>query len=693
MRPIIKASLFLFLIVLIINGKCLSQVPDSLSIILRNQPNDTAKISTLLQLIHDYAQRDPDLALEFCNELYNLSDSLKIQTGVIDALLEKSRIYIGKGKMDSAMIFCEKSIQMSNVLKEAGRVAKGYFILGIILYPQGPLPAREKFKQSLEKYRIVQDSSGMANALNAIGVTLFEQAKYDSAVILYLELIQLCEKKDYEDIRGKAYLNLGMVYYDLNDHEKAKICLIKSLEINEKLNNYMYISNAYNNLGNLYILEDDLDSAWVLYNKALEISAEINYPMGCGNAYNGLADIAERRGDYKKAFDFFTTARKYYLFINFQQGLLITYKNLGMIQERRGNYKQALIVYDSALLFARELGLLTREAEIYGNICDNYVEMGDYQSAYENFLLLNELKDSIMTVEKQEVIVDLEIKYEKEKDKAQILSQEKEIVEKDLDLKKRTYQRNIYLFSGSGIVLIFIFLFSYYSQRTRKNRIIAEQRIIQLEEEKKLLAARSIVEGQEEERKRIAKELHDGLGVLLSSAKMHFTTIRDKSPESKPMIEKAAKLLEQATGDVRRISHNMMPGLLTKYGLYEAVEDLFEQVDDMEELHANVYIEGEQARLKENTEIMLYRIIQEMVNNTLKHAEAKNIRLDIQIHADQLAFNYSDDGKGFDFDEKIDSKSIGLTSIQSRVKFLGGELGIKTGPGKGVRYNFEILSG
>jgi len=693
MRPIIKASLFLFLIVLIINGKCLSQVPDSLSIILRNQPNDTAKISTLLQLIHDYAQRDPDLALEFCNELYNLSDSLKIQTGVIDALLEKSRIYIGKGKMDSAMIFCEKSIQMSNVLKEAGRVAKGYFILGIILYPQGPLPAREKFKQSLEKYRIVQDSSGMANALNAIGVTLFEQTKYDSAVILYLELIQLCEKKDYEDIRGKAYLNLGMVYYDLNDHEKAKICLRKSLEINEKLNNYMYISNAYNNLGNLYILEDDLDSAWVLYNKALEISAEINYPMGCGNAYNGLADIAERRGDYKKAFDFFTTARKYYLFINFQQGLLITYKNLGMIQERRGNYKQALIVYDSALLFARELGLLTREAEIYGNICDNYVEMGDYQSAYENFLLLNELKDSIMTVEKQEVIVDLEIKYEKEKDKAQILSQEKEIVEKDLDLKKRTYQRNIYLFSGSGIVLIFIFLFSYYSQRTRKNRIIAEQRIIQLEEEKKLLAARSIVEGQEEERKRIAKELHDGLGVLLSSAKMHFTTIRDKSPESKPMIEKAAKLLEQATGDVRRISHNMMPGLLTKYGLYEAVEDLFEQVDDMEELHANVYIEGEQARLKENTEIMLYRIIQEMVNNTLKHAEAKNIRLDIQIHADQLAFNYSDDGKGFDFDEKIDSKSIGLTSIQSRVKFLGGELGIKTGPGKGVRYNFEILSG
>ena len=176
-----------------------------------------------------------------------------------------------------------------------------------------------------------------------------------------------------------------------------------------------------------------------------------------------------------------------------------------------------------------------------------------------------------------------------------------------------------------------MFLFIFNRHKARKDRIIAEQRIFQLEEEKKLLAARSIIEGQEEERKRIAKELHDGLGVLLSTAKMQFTTIKDKSPENKPLIERATKLLEQAAGDVRRISHNMMPGLLTRFGLYEATEDLMEELDETKGLTATCRIKGDTKRLPENTEIMLYRVIQEMVNNTLKHAEAKNISINMNI--------------------------------------------------------------
>ncbi|MCD4683968.1 MAG: hypothetical protein K8R86_11850, partial [Bacteroidales bacterium] len=119
-------------------------------------------------------------------------------------------------------------------------------------------------------------------------------------------------------------------------------------------------------------------------------------------------------------------------------------------------------------------------------------------------------------------------------------------------------------------------------------------------------------------------------------------------------------------------------------------EDLFEQLDETEGLNAGIQIIGDTRRLPENTEIMLYRIIQEMVNNTLKHAEAKNISMNMKIQPELLNIQYSDDGKGFDVEEKIESKSIGLTSIQSRVKFLEGELSTESKPGAGVSYFVQI---
>jgi signal transduction histidine kinase len=333
---------------------------------------------------------------------------------------------------------------------------------------------------------------------------------------------------------------------------------------------------------------------------------------------------------------------------------------------------------------------MERGRTIYLNYSDHYAQTGDFENAYKYHVLFKNLSDTILKIDVQKEIAQLKLAYDIEKQRAENFKLKSTIFEKNYVVERRTSQRNSYLFVGLGIILVLVFFILYYTQRTRKNRIISEQRIRQLEEEKKLLAARSIVMGQEEERKRIAQELHDGLGVLLSSARMHFTSIRDKTPEAQPLLEKAAKMLEQASGDVRRISHNMMPGLLTKYGFYEAAEDLFEQVGEMEGIHAEVSIKGEQERLPENTEIMLYRILQEMMNNTLKHSGASNVKLEIEILRNRLSFTYSDDGKGFDLDEKLKQKSIGLTGLQSRVKFLGGELMMKTAPGKGVLFIFDV---
>ncbi len=649
------------------------------------------KIHELIDRADSLRGIDPGKSLIYIEGLYHVSDSLNYAPGKTDALLSLARIYLDMGKMDSALASCQEAIQIAEENNDLKRLAKGHFLHGYVYsITRGPNDAILDFVRSYNYYRTAHDSAGMANLGNALGVMYYKLGIYDSSLFRYLDALRISEKLELSNITGKVYLNLGTLYDVMGERGKAKSSYRKSIPYNEAANSRINMVKAIHNIGNILVQEGDYDSAWTMYNKALEINLEMNYAEGIADAYTGLGDVTDRWGDYTKAHNFFEKAKSHYESINHREGICISHINLGRNERQRGNFNEALTEYERALSIAREAGFLNREAEIMQKICEVNALMGDYKLAYENTWELITLLDSILNEEKQKAIADLELKYEKEKQNARILALSNENLGKEVELERKTRQRNTYLFSGLAIVLILAFTLAYYSQRTRKNRIIAEQRIQQLEEEKKLLAARSIVEGQEEERKRIAKELHDGLGVLLSSAKMHFTSIRDKSPEALPMIEKAAKLLEQASGDVRRISHNMMPGLLTKYGLYEALEDLMEQVDDLEGMQAEINITGEQERLKENMEIMLYRVIQEMINNALKHADAKHMTLNMQISPGKLEVEFSDDGKGFDLEEKRKLKSIGLTSIESRIRFLNGTLDVNSSPGKGTSYALSV---
>jgi signal transduction histidine kinase len=227
--------------------------------------------------------------------------------------------------------------------------------------------------------------------------------------------------------------------------------------------------------------------------------------------------------------------------------------------------------------------------------------------------------------------------------------------------------------------------------RAKKNRIIAEQKIQKLEDEKKLMAAQSILVGQEKERERIARELHDGIGVLLSTASIHFSSVESKTDkETSEMIKKANKLLKDASKEVRQISHNMMPGVLSKFGLQEAIEDLFEDVEEAGDMQTDLDIALGDERLAENTEIMIYRIVQEMLNNTLKHAQASAVSMSLTKQNDKLIIEYKDNGVGFDETKLPKNKNLGLLGIRTRAEYLGGSVEMKSEPGKGVYYRITI---
>ena len=664
--------------------------PDSLQRIVDSDASAEEKNRSILGLIEGYLKTDPGRSLIYCNNLMERAASSGDKALMAEIYWLKSRAYIGKGSYDTSVVCCDSGIIISESIGLTGLQAEINITRGnALFYSKGPEYGISSYKESYRLFSQAGDSAGLAKALNGLGVMFKKMAQYDSALTYYIQLVTLAESKGYESTLGMGYLNLGILYQDLHELDKASHYLALSIPINEKYRPDL-VALAHMNIGLVNHEKGLLDTALSELRIALQIYSSLNERKYIADVYNNIGTVFFKKDELDSAYKYFTDARDLYKQLDNSYSFGQAYNNIALVIMERGEYDRALEILDTCLKYAKRTSNSELEAQVYYNMYFAYNKKSDYKKALESYLIHDSLQEIIYNLNKDRLMADLEMKYQNEKKQAQILELEKTNLQKDLDLQVRTKQRNAFLFTGIGIIALISFAFLYFRQRTVKDRIIAQQRIRQLEEEKKLLAAKSLVEGQEEERKRIARELHDGLGVLLSTTRMQFSAIRDKSPENQPLIERATKLLEQASSDVRKISHNMMPGLLTKLGLYEAVEDLFEKVSETEGLTVRAHIHEDAQRLPENDEIMVYRIIQELVNNTLKHANAKTIEIQMQVMPGHLDIIYSDDGKGFSMEEKAGSKSLGLQSIESRVNFLNGRMQLYSAPGKGVSYKFEI---
>lgn len=658
---------------------------DSLKQLIARQDDNTAKVDNILVLAREYTYIDKDSAMVFSDQALALSIQLKYQKGQLDALYRKGLLQKQMGNIQRSFQHYTEFLDLSEKLQDSINMADGYFQYGILYRLQGKERQAIYFhKKSLDLYVQLRNPVGLISNFNSIGNIFQNISAYDSAAYYYMKTIKLCQETEgKEQYLATVYLNLGEVFLNLGDFDNAREYLGKALEYAGRFENNKAQALAYTKLGNLASEMTDLDSALFYYQKAEPLYAKIKDELGINDLFINNGMVYEKKGLYNQAFSNFNRALFYYKSQDYPEGIITAWQNIATVMSKQKKYTDALITLDSCIKLTLATGLNNERLGVLKQISDISYESGDFKRSFDYLSRHNILKDSIYKLEKEEMVADLRIQYERELDQAKILVLENENL-------RKTKQRDLYLFSGLGIIALILFLLSFFWYKSRKDKIIAAQKIRQLEEEKKLLAARFLVEGQEEERKRIAKELHDGLGVLLSVTKMQFSAIKDASPENRPLIEKATKFLEQASGDVRKISHNMMPGLLAKLGLYEALEDLFERINDTEGIHATCDIRGAKERLAENKEIMLYRIIQEMVNNTIKHARAKNIELNFIILSNRLDIRFSDDGTGFKLGESGEPESIGLQSIWSRVKFLDGTISIESSAGKGTVYTIQI---
>jgi signal transduction histidine kinase len=293
-------------------------------------------------------------------------------------------------------------------------------------------------------------------------------------------------------------------------------------------------------------------------------------------------------------------------------------------------------------------------------------------------------------MESKKYVTELERKYETTKKELQIQHLETEKKISDLVIKRKNII-NFVLIGG----IFWILLVSYLIYRNLKHRQrIQQHRIQELENEKQLMAAEAVLKGEEQERTRIAKDLHDGLGGMLSGLQHSFNTMKGNlimTPENHQAFERGMDMLDSSIKEMRRVAHNMMPEALVRFGLDTSLKDFCNDINQSGTLHIEYQSLGmENTELEQSISITIYRIVQELINNILKHANASTAIVQLIRTAGKLTVTVEDNGQGFDTAILNSSKGIGWMNIRNRVNFLKGTLDITSRKDEGTSVQIEL---
>ena len=310
-------------------------------------------------------------------------------------------------------------------------------------------------------------------------------------------------------------------------------------------------------------------------------------------------------------------------------------------------------------------------------------EQRDFANALDHYKKFVSYRDSTVDENVLKNINEIEVKYETEKKDKALAEQKLELVQKESQLQRKKVQYG--LMTGMTIFLLATSLLTWLFFRQRQKR--KNQEIITLKREQQVKTLESLIEGEENERLRIAKELHDGVNGDLSAIKYKLTSLLEKNAK---IVNELVEMIDKSSRHVRAISHNLVPPALEKFSLLEALEDYCQTMNGIHKPQIDFQHLGESMRLSKNAEVNIYRIIQELVQNSIKHSEATEITVQTSHRANNLQIIVEDNGKGFD-PGHIQTKGIGLANIHSRIEYLKGTMDFISNE-KGTSYTIEMDS-
>jgi two-component system, NarL family, sensor kinase len=627
----------------------------------KNTKSDTARVNMLLSILNTAVfLKEKKEVMPFLPEALEISRKLNYKRGLGNCYLQNASYYKSSSDYANALAYYDSALYITaDVQNEEMLSIKEYALeqKGIIYYSQG-------------------------NYYTALDF-LFESLKYIS--------------RDKEERKIRIYTFITEIYTHLNNLEKAAEYAQINIRIVEKDSSIVKRTSVYFSFIDVCIERNDLKTATAFLDKInsiiphpIEVQLNFGYYLKRGR-------ISYLTKQYSLSYFYFHETYKYALAGNHTNSKSIslyylssTALQLGYNEEAKKYAMQNLVLSENGNIKSGRINALI-------NLSKYYNKTGNKNKAYELINEAMQLKDSLVMENNIKQVNVLGTIYEYGKQQKEIVSLQNEKKIQVATVKQKSTLNRIFI-----ACIIFLLLLGYLGfmnirkgqQLSKQQQKMQQQKIVELEKDQQFLAIDAMLKGQEEERSRIAKDLHDGLGSLLYGTKLSFMNLKETlnlSQENGVQLDKSLSMLDNTIGDFRKVAQNLMPEALVKFGLYEALKDFCDAIQYSSGIKVIYQQFGERRKLSNTAEVFIYRIIQELVNNAVKHADAEEIIVQVMMTNNKTGITVEDNGKGFYKNEPMNNKGAGLANIKYRVQYFNGTLDIVSSPSNGTSVNIELI--
>jgi two-component system NarL family sensor kinase len=631
---------------------------DSLLDVLKTSREDTARVLLLIKIGNDFERNQPDSAIYFYKAAGALSRKLHYDIGVLKFIANYTAVLNMQGKLNESLDLNTKAVDLARRLHNDNYL-------------------------------------GMAYGNTAAVYTLMHMHKL--SIEYYLKCIAIFEHLHNEVRLCVAYANLASIYADIDENEKAIWYGFKSITISRQTNDAYNLEGALNNTANAFAAIKKYDTALVLYNQARTLSATLNDQYVLAESLVGIAEVLHAKMLFAPMKQSASLAYSASRAIDYKVGMAKSIFLMAEYYFETRKYAIARNLAEKTVSLSVRNGIIETEQKGSSLLADISLAMNDLRAFHDHRNRSDSLANVMVSSQVIQNTQELETEYSLAKKEATITDLTKiQQLQKESIVQAKKVNAILSAFLLAVILSAFLF-YRNYAQKKKlliNGNLINQQRISELEKEKQLIAVKAVLDGQEQERERLARDLHDGLGSVLSGIKLHLVSMQNQvslPKQTSAALDKGISNLDGSIVELRRIAHNLMPEAIVKFGLVAALEDFCESINQSSSLQLTCQsFNVSEAAIPLETSSVIFRMTQELIQNVIKHAQAANALVQLMGSGHTLTITVEDDGMGLSQEYLKNKAGIGFSNIQNRLVYLHGRLDISSSPGNGTSVTIEL---